>query len=54
MRIVIFGAGAIGSYFGASLILAGNDVEFLRTTWRSRNPRDKGDIPLPEGDGAKS
>ncbi len=29
MRIVIFGAGAIGSYFGASLILAGNDVDFL-------------------------
>ena len=28
MRIVIFGAGAIGSYFGASLILAGNDVSF--------------------------
>jgi 2-dehydropantoate 2-reductase len=29
MKIVIFGAGAIGSYFGASLILAGHEVHFL-------------------------
>ena len=29
MKIVIFGAGAIGSYFGASLILSGNEVVFL-------------------------
>jgi len=29
MKIIIFGAGAIGSYFGASLILGGNEVVFL-------------------------
>jgi 2-dehydropantoate 2-reductase len=29
MKIIIFGAGAIGSYFGASLILSGNEVVFL-------------------------
>jgi 2-dehydropantoate 2-reductase len=29
MRIIIIGAGAIGSYFGASLIMSGNEVVFL-------------------------
>jgi 2-dehydropantoate 2-reductase len=29
MKIIIFGAGAIGSYFGASLLLGGNEVVFL-------------------------
>ncbi len=29
MKIVVFGAGAVGSYFGASLILAGNEIHFL-------------------------
>ena len=29
MKIIIFGAGAIGSYFGASLLLGGNEVIFL-------------------------
>jgi len=29
MKIIVFGAGAIGAYFGASLLLSGNDVVFL-------------------------
>ena len=29
MRIAVFGAGAVGGYFGARLAAAGNDVTFI-------------------------
>ena len=29
MRIVVVGAGAIGQFYGAQLILAGHDVRFI-------------------------
>ena len=36
MKILVFGAGAVGGYFGAKLSISGSDVTFL-----VRGPRKK-------------
>ncbi len=55
MRIVIFGAGGVGGYFGARLAAAGNEVTFVARGMHLAAMRDRGlrilsplgDIDLP-------
>jgi 2-dehydropantoate 2-reductase len=42
MRILVFGAGAIGGYFGGRLIQAGRDVTFLVRQNEPSKSRPKG------------
>lgn len=56
MRIAVFGAGAVGGYFGARLAVAGADVTFIArgqtlAALRARGLRvesGEGDVQLPE------
>jgi 2-dehydropantoate 2-reductase len=60
MKILVMGAGAIGSYFGAKLKLAGEDVYFadrgehLRALkangLRMRGPEGEKTVPIPSTD----
>ena len=43
MKILVFGAGALGGYYGSRLIQAGGDVTFLVRAKRLNAP----DTPLP-------
>lgn len=42
MRILVVGAGAVGGYFGARLVKAGRDVDFLVRPARAALLRDRG------------
>ncbi|WP_200815826.1 ketopantoate reductase family protein [Nocardiopsis sp. JB363] len=42
MRILVVGAGAVGGYFGARLVKAGRDVDFLVRPARAERLRDQG------------
>ena len=51
MRIVIFGAGGVGGYFGAKLALSGVDVTFVARGVHLEAIRTKGlTIRSPEGE----
>ncbi len=51
MRIVIFGAGGVGGYFGARLAAAGNEVTFVARGAHLAAMRDRGlRILSPLGD----
>ncbi len=51
MRILIFGAGAIGTYIGGSLALAGEDVTFLERTDVAKELTKSGlKLGLPAGE----
>ena len=50
MKIAVFGAGAIGSYLGASLITAGADVTLIARGSQLQAIKDKGvTVIMPEG-----
>lgn len=42
MKILVFGAGAIGTYVGGSLVLAGNQVVFVEQPGMVKHLREKG------------
>ena len=51
MKILVLGAGAIGGYFGARLVQAGADVQFLVRERRCAQLRDRGlVVKSPMGD----
>jgi 2-dehydropantoate 2-reductase len=51
MRIVAFGAGGVGGFFGGKLALSGEDVTFVARGAHFQAIRDKGlRIATPEGD----
>lgn len=50
MKILVVGAGAVGGYFGARLVQAGRDVEFLVRPARAALLREKG-LVLRDVDG---
>ena len=52
MRILVVGAGAVGGYFGARLVQAGRDVDFLARPARAEVLREHG-LVLRGVDGAE-
>ncbi|MBE3000437.1 ketopantoate reductase family protein [Nocardiopsis sp. HNM0947] len=52
MRILVVGAGAVGGYFGARLVQAGRDVDFLVRPARAEALRERG-LVLRDPDGAE-
>jgi 2-dehydropantoate 2-reductase len=51
MKILVLGAGAIGGYFGARLVQAGADVQFLVRERRAAQLRERGlVVRSPHGD----
>jgi 2-dehydropantoate 2-reductase len=51
MRIMVFGTGGAGGFFGARLALLGEDVIFIARGEHLRAIRDKGlRVEMPEGE----